>query len=89
MRIPRLPGPISFLVALLACLLLPLALVSSWTATTVSDTDAYVETVTPLASDPVVLKVVRRELNTVAIRAMARTPVAGQETGEVGRASNE
>lgn len=86
MHMPRLPGPISMLVTLLACLLLPLALVSSWLATTVSDTDAYVETVTPLASDPEVLSAVRSELHTVAVRAMARTPAAGQETNRVDAA---
>ncbi|KRF12305.1 hypothetical protein ASG90_15070 [Nocardioides sp. Soil797] len=86
MRIPRLPGPISFLLVMVACVLLPLALVSSWTATTVSDTDTYVDTVTPLASDPDVLEAVRSELGVAATKALARTPAAGQETKEVDRA---
>lgn len=86
MRIPRLPGPISILVTLVACLLLPLALVSSWMATTVSDTDAYVETVTPLATDPEVLSAVRSELHAVAVRAMAKAPAAGQESSRVDAA---
>ena len=37
--------------ALLACLLLPLAVLSTWTATVVGDTDSYVDTVAPLAED--------------------------------------
>lgn len=86
MRIPRLPGPITFLLVVLASVLLPLALVSGWTAATVTDTDEYVETVTPLASDPVVLKTVRRELRTVAIRAMATTPAAGKQTRKIDEA---
>lgn len=86
MHIPRLPGPISFLLVLVACLLLPLALVSSWTASTAGDTDAYVETVTPLASDPDVLEAVRAELRVAATKALDKTPAAGQETNEVDRA---
>lgn len=86
MHIPRLPGPITFLLVMVASLLLPLALVSSWTEATVTDTDQYVETVTPLASDPVVLKTVRKELRAVAIRAMAKTPAAGQQTATVDEA---
>jgi len=39
------------LFAVLASLLLPLALSSAWLATVVTDTDAYVDTVGPLASD--------------------------------------
>lgn len=83
MHIPRLPGPISFLLVLVACVLLPLALVSNWTASTVSDTDDYVETVTPLASDRAVLTAVRKELKIAAVRAMDRTPAAGQQTSQI------
>ncbi|QIX25363.1 hypothetical protein ncot_01240 [Nocardioides sp. JQ2195] len=86
MHLPRLPGPLSFLLVLVACVLLPLALVSSWTATTVSDTDEYVETVTPLASDRAVLTAVRKELKVVAVRAMATTPLAGQQTSQIDAA---
>ena len=48
---PRILGG---LVATLAILLLPLAVLSTWTATVVGDTDVYVDTVAPLAEDPVV-----------------------------------
>ncbi|KQY57092.1 MULTISPECIES: hypothetical protein [unclassified Nocardioides] len=84
-HVPRLPGPLTFLLVLIAALLLPLALVSSWTAAVVTDTDEYVETVTPLAEDPHVLAGVRRELEIAAVRAMARTPAAGQQTTQVNR----
>lgn len=40
--------------AVLACLVLPFALVSAWLDQVVTDTDTYVETVGPLADDPVV-----------------------------------
>ncbi|MEU5999358.1 hypothetical protein ABZ837_16205 [Streptomyces sp. NPDC047197] len=47
----------SFLAAVLivlGCVLAPLAVVASWAADTVGDTDRYVDTVGPLASDPAV-----------------------------------
>ncbi|MEW2404143.1 hypothetical protein [Streptomyces sp. NPDC046862] len=43
---------------LLALLLAPLAVVAAWIDNTVSDTDNYVETVAPLASEPAVQNVV-------------------------------
>jgi len=45
------PPILGGLLALLACLLLPVALLSTWTATVVGDTDSYVDTVAPLAED--------------------------------------
>jgi hypothetical protein len=48
------PPILGGLLATLAILLLPLAALSTWTATVVGDTDAYVDTVAPLAEDPVV-----------------------------------
>ncbi|MCY7397105.1 MAG: hypothetical protein LH468_13320 [Nocardioides sp.] len=50
------------LCALLACLLLPLALVSAWASERVIDTDAYVAAVTPLADDPAVREAARELL---------------------------
>ncbi len=50
----ELRGLLWRLSALLAALLLPLALTSAWLATVVTDTDAYVDTVGPLASDEAV-----------------------------------
>ncbi|MEU9337841.1 hypothetical protein AB0D49_32535 [Streptomyces sp. NPDC048290] len=55
-RPPRHRGR-SFLAAVLivvGCLLAPLAIVASWAADEVGDTDRYVATVAPLASDPAV-----------------------------------
>ena len=50
------PPILGGLLATLACLLLPLAVLSTWTATVVGDTESYVDTVAPLADDPVVQK---------------------------------
>ncbi|CAM5268019.1 hypothetical protein SGLAM104S_02516 [Streptomyces glaucescens] len=42
----------SSVLLLMALLLAPLAVVAAWVQDTVSDTDRYVETVAPLASEP-------------------------------------
>ncbi|WP_433158352.1 hypothetical protein [Kribbella sp. CA-247076] len=43
---------VAFLLILLGCLLVPLSVVGVWARNQVTDTDRYVATVTPLASDP-------------------------------------
>jgi hypothetical protein len=49
-------------------LLAPLAVVAAWVQETVTDTDRYVETVAPLASDPAVQKVVIDRLTNEVVR---------------------
>lgn len=56
--------------ATLACLTLPLGLVSAWMAAVATDTDEYVDTVGPLASDPDVRRVVQLRLEELALRAI-------------------
>nr|WP_255648781.1 hypothetical protein [Frankia sp. ArI3] len=46
------------LLLLLAAVLAPLAVVATWADTTISDTDRYVDTVAPLATDPAVQNLV-------------------------------
>lgn len=48
---------------MLAAVLLPLALLSSWVAGVVTDSDRYVETVAPLATDPAVVDAVISRLD--------------------------
>ncbi|MET1058123.1 MAG: hypothetical protein ABWX84_00885 [Nocardioides sp.] len=60
-------------VALLACLVLPVAVVSLWTDSVVTDTDAYVDTVGPLADDPVVQEFVQQRL---VAETRSRLPLA-------------
>ncbi|MFF9147872.1 hypothetical protein ACF1BN_23770 [Streptomyces sp. NPDC014861] len=48
----RLRSFFSGLLVVLGCVLVPLGLVAAWTADLLGDTDRYVQTVTPLASDP-------------------------------------
>ena len=50
-RTPRAPDWLTRATAVLAALLLPLGLLSSWVAAVVTDTDRYVSTVRPLAYD--------------------------------------
>ena len=49
----------------LACVLAPLSVTSVWASTQVSDTDAYVETVSPLADDPAVQTAIANKVTTV------------------------
>ncbi|MEV7140593.1 hypothetical protein [Streptomyces tauricus] len=64
-RVRRLGAAILLLVTLL---LAPLAVVAAWVHDTVSDTDRYVATVAPLASDPAVQKVVTDRLTDRVVR---------------------
>ncbi len=59
---------VSRLMVLLACALLPLAILSTWVGGIVSDTDRYVSTVAPLADDPVVQRAAERRLEELALR---------------------
>ncbi|MGW3943417.1 hypothetical protein [Streptomyces phaeochromogenes] len=52
----------------LTLLLAPLAVVAAWVQDTVSDTDRYVQTVAPLASDPAVRKTVIDRLTNRVVR---------------------
>lgn len=47
--------PVTWLLVVLASVILPLSMVSTWVSGVVSDTDRYVDTVAPLAEDEVVI----------------------------------
>ena len=61
-------------VALLACLALPLAIVSTWTANVVTDSDGYVRAVGPLADDPTVQETVEERLQAEVLARLPRVP---------------
>lgn len=63
----------SVLLVLIAALVLPLALSAGWVAAVVTDTDTYVETVTPLADEPTVRTAVARRVE-VALIAQIDVP---------------
>jgi hypothetical protein len=54
-RARRTRGIISWILVVLASLLIPISVISAWAITTVSDTDQYVATMAPLARNPVVV----------------------------------
>lgn len=58
---------ISATAAVVAAVMLPVALLSSWVAADVTDSDRYVATVTPLAEDPVVQKATIDHLTDAAV----------------------
>jgi hypothetical protein len=60
----------SRLAALLACVVLPLATVSVWLDQRVTDTDAYVDAVGPLAEDPVVQREVSARIEVAVLAAL-------------------
>ena len=53
--------------AVVACVLLPLSILSTWVAGVVTDTDRYVATVGPLASDPEVQRAVESRVEALAL----------------------
>jgi hypothetical protein len=53
---------VATLLIVVACLLAPLAVVAVWTSNQMSDTDRYVQTVTPLASDPAIQNAVADQI---------------------------
>ena len=61
-------------VALLACLAVPLAIVSTWTANVVTDSDGYVAAVGPLADDPTVQEAVEVRLEAEAQNRLPLVP---------------
>lgn len=54
----------------IACVLAPLSVVSVWAATQLSDTDQYVQTVAPLASDPQVQQAVSDDVTAAILDAL-------------------
>ena len=70
LRVTGLRGLLWRLFAVLASVLLPVALSSAWLATVVTDSDAYVDTVGPLASDPVVQRAAADRLEGLAVGAV-------------------
>lgn len=72
-RRPRTSGwwaATSAILITLACVLAPLSVASVWASTELSDTDAYVETVAPLAHDPAVQNAIANEVTTVVFQSI-------------------
>ncbi|HYN29872.1 MAG TPA: hypothetical protein VES95_08395 [Dermatophilaceae bacterium] len=67
---PRVPRPVTVVLAVLVALLLPLAMASAWVAAVVSDTDRFVSKVAPLAEDPEVQAALRSAVGRAAVSAV-------------------
>ena len=77
---PRRIGGVVLLV--LAALLVPVAVIATWTARTVTDTDAFVARVAPVASSPEVQALVEQEM-TAQVTAAIDTAVAPRVSGAI------
>jgi len=77
---PRRIGGIVLLV--LAALLVPVAVIATWTARTVTDTDAFVARVTPVASSPEVQALVAQEM-TAQVTSAIDSSVAPRVSGAI------
>lgn len=83
LRVTGLRGLLWRLFAVLASLLLPVALSSAWLATVVTDSDSYVDTVGPLASDSTVQRAAADRLEGSAITTVEAA--TGRRLDERGR----
>lgn len=69
-------GAGALLLVLLATVLAPFVVTATWVSSTVDDTDAYVDTVTPLADDPTLRRELADEMTSAAVAELqSRIPV--------------
>ncbi|HEY3686779.1 MAG TPA: hypothetical protein VGL93_27340 [Streptosporangiaceae bacterium] len=66
----RVRGALSAVVITLGCVLMPVAVVAVWTSNLISDTDRYVATMAPLASDPAIQNAVANRTTDVVMRQL-------------------
>lgn len=66
----------------LAALLVPVAVIATWTARTVTDTDAFVARITPVASSPEVQALVEQQI-TAQVASALESEVAPQVSGAI------
>lgn len=72
-----IPRPVTWLLVVLCSVLVPLGVVSAWSATMLDDTDAYVDAVEPLATDADVTTTMASGLTEAALRALG-SPANGR-----------
>jgi hypothetical protein len=81
-RVPRVVGTV---LLVLAGLLVPVAVIATWTARTVTDTDAFVARVSPVAAQPAVQTVVEQQIT----ETVDRVVIEGFVGSRVGEAIDE
>ena len=79
---PRARRTVGIVLLVLAALLVPVAVVATWTARTVTDTDAFVSRVTPVASSPEVQALVAQEI-TDQVTSSVDSAVAPRVSGAI------
>ncbi|MEV4425922.1 hypothetical protein ACN9M0_17300 [Streptomyces sp. R-07] len=91
----RLRSFFAALLIVIGCVLVPLGLVASWTSDIVGDTDRYVQTVKPLASDPDIQAAVANRVTNAVMEhidlpsllegvAPEQRPLAAKALGKLG-----
>ncbi|MBS2534775.1 hypothetical protein KGQ20_18555 [Catenulispora sp. NF23] len=83
----RIRSIASALLLTLAALLAPLAVASVWMADELGDTDRYVATVAPLATDPVVQNAVTTQVTTAIVSRLDVKGLVGAVTGALTSAA--
>ena len=78
---PRLRNGFSFALVVIACVLLPLALISSWSRRLVQDEDAYLRAVGPLATNADVVAAVQDDLAPAIINQVDKLGIDDGVTG--------
>ncbi|MBB5080076.1 hypothetical protein [Nonomuraea endophytica] len=74
---------VSAVLITLGCVLVPLAGVGFWAANEVSDTERYVENVTPLAGDPAIRNAAANRVTGEVMRALDVQAIVGQIAGRL------
>ncbi|MFI6900789.1 hypothetical protein ACIBKY_05995 [Nonomuraea sp. NPDC050394] len=74
---------VSAVLITLGCVLVPLAGVGFWAANEVSDTERYVENVTPLAGDPAIQNAAANRVTGAVMRALDVQAIVGQIAGRL------
>lgn len=74
----RFRSTFAVVVLVLGVVLVPLSATAWWLRTTVTDTDAYVATVAPLATDAAVVTVVENQLTTLVVQAVQQQNLLGR-----------
>jgi hypothetical protein len=80
---------VSFILVLVAVLLVPVSVVSVFAIGEVSNTDQYVETVAPLAENPAIQAAVTDELTTLIMNYIDIDEISKQAVAAVGGSSEE
>ncbi len=72
--VPRLRSVAAWLLVVLACLAIPLSVVTFWATRTISDKEQFVSTLSPLATDPTVVSAISQHISDQIINEIKAHP---------------